>query len=231
MPHFNIVKNSEPKGSFRVQSVIGKYDLQAKNIQETFSGDIELPEKWNVGLIVGRSGTGKTTIAKTLFGDSCVNEYSWEHDNILDDMPENCAVNDICQTLVSVGFSSPTSWLKPYAVLSNGEKMRAQIARAMLEDKELIVFDEFTSVVDRVVAQVSSIAISKRIRKSGKRFIAVTCHHDVEQYLDPDWVFNTDEMRFYERKERIQVKKNSKFSKSVIAKNANIGKYLDAIII
>ena len=231
MPHFNIVKNSEPKGSFRVQSVIGKYDLQTKNIQEIFSGDIELPEKWNVGLIVGRSGTGKTTIAKSLFGDSCVNEYSWEHDNILDDMPGSCTVNDICQTFVSVGFSSPTSWLKPYAVLSNGEKMRAQIARAMLEDKELIVFDEFTSVVDRVVAQVSSIAISKRIRKQDKKFIAVTCHHDVEQYLDPDWVFNTDEMRFYERKERTRVKKNSKFSKSVIMKNVNIGKYLDAIII
>lgn len=68
MPHFDIIKRSSPAKSFRVANVMGTYDLQTEHISERFVGDIDLPEKWNVGLIVGRSGTGKTTIATELFG-------------------------------------------------------------------------------------------------------------------------------------------------------------------
>ena len=55
---------------------------------------------------------------------------------------------------------------------------------------------EFTSVVDRQVAQIGSFAMQKAIRKTDKKFIAVTCHFDVEDWLLPDWVFNTDTMTF-----------------------------------
>ena len=98
--------------------------------------------------------------------------------------------------LTSVGFASPPSWLKPYSVLSNGEKMRCDLARAILEKRDLFVFDEFTSVVDRNVAQIGSLAMQKAIRRGGQKFIAVTCHADVEPWLMPDWVFNTDTMTF-----------------------------------
>jgi ABC-type glutathione transport system ATPase component len=69
MPHFDIVRRSKPVKSFRVANVMGTYDLQTEHISERFVGDIDLPEQWNVGLIVGRSGTGKTTIATELFGE------------------------------------------------------------------------------------------------------------------------------------------------------------------
>ena len=80
--------------------------------------------------------------------------------------------------------------------LSNGEKMRVDLANALLRPDDLIVFDEFTSVVDRTVARIGSYAMQKAIRKSDKQFIAVTCHHDVQDWLLPDWVFNTDSMTF-----------------------------------
>ncbi len=196
MPSFNIVRKSCPKDSFRVQSIIGTYDLQTKNIEEHFEGEINLPEIWNVGLIVGRSGSGKSTIANELFGDYIVDKFDYHEDCILDDMPKEASVKDISATLTAVGFSSAPSWLKSYNVLSNGEKMRCDIARAMLENRELFVFDEFTSVVDRNVAKVSSFAIQKAIRRKNKKFVAVTCHYDVEEWLMPDWVFNTDTMEF-----------------------------------
>ena len=68
-------------------------------------------------------------------------------------------------------------------------------------DKTLIVFDEFTSVVDREIAKVSAFAISKAVRRSKKQFIAVTCHYDVVDWLEPDWVFCTDTMEFSRKKE------------------------------
>ena len=196
MPHFDILRENSPKKSFRVASVMGTYDLQSTQVTEHFVGDIDLPEKWNVGLIVGHSGTGKSTIARELFGDFIVDDQQYTHDNILDDMPQQKSVTEICKALNSVGFSAPPSWLKPYSVLSNGEKMRCDLARAMLEDREMFVFDEFTSVVDRDVAQIGSYALQKAVRRADKKFVAVTCHFDVQQWLMPDWVFNTDTMQF-----------------------------------
>jgi ABC-type lipoprotein export system ATPase subunit/GNAT superfamily N-acetyltransferase len=196
MPTFNIVKTSEPKKTFRVSSVMGKFDLQSNQIVEHFEGNIDIKDNWQIGLIVGKSGSGKTTIAKQLFPDSYITNFEYTAETILDDMPKNCSVEDITKTFNSVGFSSPPSWLKPYQVLSNGEKMRVDLARAILSENNLFVFDEFTSVVDRNVAQIGSYAMQKAIRKTSKQFIAVTCHYDVEDWLLPDWVFDTDSMTF-----------------------------------
>lgn len=197
MPHFDIIRKSSPKKTFRVASVMGAFDLEKEQIEERFVGDINLHDEWTIGLIVGNSGTGKTTIAKELFPDSYITNFSYNHETILDDMPQKKSVHDITQTFNAVGFSSPPSWLKPYQVLSNGEKMRCDIARAILSDEKLFVFDEFTSVIDRNVAKIGSFAMQKALRKTkNKKMIAVTCHFDVEDWLLPDWVFNTNDMTF-----------------------------------
>lgn len=196
MPTFDIVKNSQPKKTFRVASVIGKFDLPSEQIQERFVGNIELDLDWQIGLIVGNSGTGKTTIAKQLFPDSYITNFEYISESVMDDMPSDKTVDEITKAFNAVGFSSPPSWLKPYAVLSNGEKMRCDLARAILSDSEMFVFDEFTSVVDRTIAQIGSYAMQKAIRKSTKKFIAVTCHYDVQDWLLPDWVFDTNSMTF-----------------------------------
>jgi len=198
MPTFDIVKQVKPNKTFRVASIMGKFDLQSENIVEHFKGNIDINDDWQIGVIVGKSGTGKTTIAKQLFPDSYITHYDYNSETVLDDMPSHCSVDEIAQAFNSVGFSSPPSWLKPYNVLSNGQKMRVDLARAILEDNELFVFDEFTSVVDRNVAQIGSFAMQKAIRKSKKKFIAVSCHYDILDWLLPDWVFNTDTMNFQE---------------------------------
>ena len=65
--------------------------------------------------------------------------------------------------------------------------MRVDIAMALCLPQNLIVFDKFTSTVDRTVAQIGSIAVSKAVRKhSGKQFIAVSCHSDILDWLEPD---------------------------------------------
>jgi ABC-type molybdenum transport system ATPase subunit/photorepair protein PhrA/predicted acetyltransferase len=210
MPTFDIIKEVKPKKTFRVASIIGMFDLQSENIIEHFQGNIDISDNWQIGLIVGKSGTGKTTIAKQLFPDSYITSYQYNQETVLDDMPKKCSVEEITSAFNSVGFSSPPSWLKPYAVLSNGQKMRVDLARAILEDQELFVFDEFTSVVDRNVAQIGSFAMQKAIRKTNKKFIAVTCHFDVKDWLLPDWIFDTDTMTFQslegQKKNRPEIK-------------------------
>jgi hypothetical protein len=211
MPTFDIIKSHNPKSTFRIESVKGTFDLDSNLIEERFTGNIDINEDWQIGLIVGHSGTGKTTIAKQLFSDVLINEFIYTSESILDDMPKDKSVEEICKTFNSVGFSSPPSWLKPYSVLSNGEKMRVDLARAILSDYECFAFDEFTSVVDRQVAQIGSFAMQKAIRKTTKKFIAITCHHDVEDWLLPDWVFNTNDMTFYDNREQKKNRPTLKF--------------------
>ena len=49
--------------------------------------------------------------------------------------------------------------------------------------------DEFTSVVDRTVARIGSAALARTVRGRGLRFVAVSCHDDIIDWLQPDWVY------------------------------------------
>lgn len=194
MQNFHIVKSSDIEKTYRVARIMGDFDVKTEHTTETFSGEMQFPDKWQIGCIVGASGTGKTTIAKELFVDSYIKGFSFTHKSVIDDMPENCSVDEIEKVFYAVGFGSVPSWLKSFNVLSNGEKMRVELARALLE-KDIICFDEFTSVVDRNVAETICIAIRKCLKHyPKKKFIAVTCHYDILQWLQPQWVFDTNKM-------------------------------------
>lgn len=165
----------------------------AERASESFQVDLPDPdEEWTIGAIVGPSGSGKTTIARAAFGDAFYEVSQWPSDRAVIDGFGEVPVKQITSTLTAVGFSSPPSWLKPYHVLSNGEKFRCDLARALLLVNRVVVFDEFTSVVDRTVAKVGSAAIARSLRAGlvDKRFVAVTCHYDLLEWLEPDWVLD-----------------------------------------
>lgn len=200
MPHFDIIKESEIPKTFRNEYVKGKFDVQTNEIKETFKGEIDLSKDWKIGLILGSSGSGKSTIAKQLFPNQTF-KHKYSNQSIFDEMPKNVSCDDIARAFTSCGFSSPPSWLKPYHVLSNGEKMRVDLAYCMLSDEKTIIFDEFTSVVDRTIAHTACVSINKAIHRSDKKFIAISCHDDVRDWLEPDWVFNTESMsQSYDKK-------------------------------
>jgi energy-coupling factor transporter ATP-binding protein EcfA2 len=145
-----------------------------------------------VGLIVGPSGAGKSTIAQKMFNQELHNseDMKWAGNKaVIDNFPIGMPIKDITEILSSVGFSSPPAWLRPYNALSNGEKFRVEMARVLCENEGLAVVDEFTSVIDRTVAQIGSSAIAKTVRKRKQKFVAVSCHYDIEEWLQPDWVY------------------------------------------
>ena len=183
MQSFNIVKQWKKPSSFRVQSVSGSFTLTDDIMEKRFVGALPLDEPWQIGIIVGRSGTGKTSIAKDQFPEEYIKGFEYAHESILDDFPADLKVSDITAALCNVGFASPPDWTKSYDHLSQGEKMRVDSAIALCLNKDLIVFDEFISVVDREIAKVTAFAISKSIRKTNKKFIAVTCHYDIIDWM------------------------------------------------
>tara|TARA_R110002020_G_scaffold83406_2_gene207581 strand:- start:335 stop:1453 length:1119 start_codon:yes stop_codon:yes gene_type:complete len=200
LPSANILRESSINRSSRVKQIESIFDLdEAGKSKFELNVNLDLPDDWNVGLIVGPSGSGKTTVARELFGDHIITNYEWDNTKSIIDCFPMLSVKELSKILSSVGFSSPPAWLRPFNVLSNGEQFRVTLARAIAESKELFVVDEFTSVVDRTVAQIGSHAVAKTIRKTDKKFIAVSCHYDIIDWLEPDWIYEPHKNRLSRR--------------------------------
>lgn len=196
MPAIDVVVESGVELSTRARQVCGMFDCPPSEKQRLqWKADIPIEDrKWSIGLIVGPSGCGKTTVARHLWPDQISKSFEWTSRSVIDDLPGDIETTSRC--LNSVGFSTVPAWLRPFHVLSNGERFRVDIARRLLEEDKTIVVDEFTSVVDRRVAKIASHAIQKAIRKGDKQFVAVSCHDDIVDWLQPDWVFTPDEKTF-----------------------------------
>jgi hypothetical protein len=148
-----------------------------------------IPDNFKIGVIVGGSGTGKSTLLKN-FGVEDTPEWDNEKPIISHFETPDEAINK----LMSVGLNTIPSWYKPYNVLSNGEKFRADLARKL---KSNTVIDEYTSVVDRNVAKAASVALNRYINNSDISNVVIsTCHFDIIDWLQPDWVINTDTGEF-----------------------------------
>jgi ABC-type ATPase with predicted acetyltransferase domain len=90
-----------------------------------------------------------------------------------------------------VGLGSVPTWLRPYAILSNGERFRATLARLVCDAPRRAVVDEFSSVVDRQIAQVGAGAFGKAWRRTGGQVVLLSCHYAILDWVAPDWVFDT----------------------------------------
>jgi Acetyltransferase (GNAT) family len=217
VPSVGCVRSVPIERTPRVKQLEGLFDVPP-TVRSERRWRVSLPieeREWNVGLILGPSGCGKSTLARECFGERP--EPSWPSDRaIVDAFPATLGIKEIVAILSSVGFSSPPAWLRPYHALSTGEQFRVRIARALAEcagglaarspqnsdaasphdpAMPVTVVDEFTSVVDRTVARIGSAAIARTVRATGRKFVAVTCHYDVVDWLDPDWIYDpsTDE--------------------------------------
>jgi ABC-type molybdenum transport system ATPase subunit/photorepair protein PhrA len=191
MQSVTILRESNIVRTPRLMQMEGLFDVApSARSTEKWEINLQLPESWNVGLIVGPSGCGKSTIARELFGKHMISSWNWPDDkSILDGFPAQMGIKDIVDLLSSVGFSSPPSWVRPFHVLSNGEQFRVSMARTLAESPDMAVVDEFTSVVDRTVAKIGSAAIAKTVRRRNQKFIAVACHYDIAEWLEPDWIY------------------------------------------
>ncbi len=194
--------------SLRVAHVQSLFDLPVQ-ARRSVAWQLNLPlteRAWSIGLILGPSGSGKSMVARQLFPPGT--EHCWldpvsawpEQQAVVDGFPVEMSLPQIVHWLGAVGLNTPPAWIRPYATLSTGQRFRVDLARllAMVERMQpvpIAVVDEFTSVLDRTLAQVASAAIARAVRQRGLRLVAVTGHADVLDWLQPDWVFVPERAR------------------------------------
>jgi GNAT superfamily N-acetyltransferase len=239
MPKITVNLATHVRRSFRVEQVAGMFDVPlGERMRHELTAEVPgLEEPWTIGAIVGPSASGKTTLARAAFGDCVYQPRAWPKDRAIIDVLGECGMpSPGCPTgnhplpkgdgltiklltrgLTAVGLGSPPTWLKPYHVLSTGERFRADLLRALLAGGGrgtgdggrggVLVIDEFSGSLDRTIAKTTSAALARLLRarawhhgseapsasapcppSPSLRFVAVTCHHDILPWLAPDWI-------------------------------------------
>ena len=174
-----------------------EYVYEAFDIQNKEETTVKIPINfnecktfdWNIGVIYGGSGTGKTTLLKE-FGDLTLDDFDDKKPLISNfDWLEP---KEATFLLSAMGLASVPTWLRPFSLLSNGEQYRASLAYKVgkASENDVILIDEFTSVVDRDVAKAMSNALQKYIRRTNKKIILASCHFDIMEWLLPDWTYS-----------------------------------------
>lgn len=201
---------TEPSNSYRaarVKSLFNATDEQATRF--TLTADLDLPAEWSIGVIAGPSGSGKTSLGRQVWGEEFVYsaEGAWPADApIVDVIAPGGDFDAVTGALAQAGLGDVPTWLRPYPVLSMGQRFRADLARVIAEAPDRVVFDEFTSVVDRQIACVGAGAFAKAWRRTRGQAILLTCHYDVLDWVEPDWVFDTA-TRHFQTKECLQYRR------------------------
>lgn len=189
-----ITKTSKINRTSNVEYIVQKYDLQIEDEISVEIPTFEIPKtKWNIGLIVGSSGSGKTSLIDHLGGKQRGLQI-FNSEMCIFDLIDRGNPEETSKLLTSVGLSSIPTWLKPMGVLSNGEKYRFQLASdlAYTSNDSIIYVDEFTSVVNRAVAKSMSNSLQKYIRREDRQIILSSCHDDIIDWIQPDWIFNVN---------------------------------------
>jgi ABC-type dipeptide/oligopeptide/nickel transport system ATPase subunit len=192
----------EVSTSFRCQRAADSLDIDTreKSVHDlTVHVDMESP--FNVGLIVGASGSGKTTLAQHLFGPDALRSAADPDRPIIEQFPDSWAYDECVNALSGIGLSSVPCWIRPVFTLSNGQRVRAEAALQLARiGSDIAVLDEWTSVVDRTVAKVMSHAVQKLVRRTDKRIVLLSCHYDIIEWLDPDWLIDCNTATYTDRR-------------------------------
>lgn len=189
---------SEIFTNFRCQVAANSLDIDVKkkSIHNLKIDNVLIPKDWNVGLIYGASGSGKTTLAKHLFGEDIFNVILNEDEPIINQLPKEFTYEECASLLNGIGLNSVPCWLRPVKTLSNGQKARAEAVLLMCQNKDYILIDEWTSVVDRTVAKAMSVCLSKFAKKHNKKIILLSCHYDILEWVNPNWLIDCNKQEF-----------------------------------
>lgn len=194
----DVTLSSPVSTSFRCQCAANSLDIDVKkkSIHHLHIDDVEIPENWNIGLVVGASGSGKTTLIKHLFGDDVFDCDIDPEKPIVEQLPSTLNYDECAKILNGIGLTSVPCWIRPYKTLSNGQQARAQAAYLLTKSDDIVCIDEWTSVVDRTVAKAMSVCVDKFTRRNNKRIILCSCHYDIIEWLRPDWIIDCNKQIF-----------------------------------
>lgn len=171
--------------------------------------DLEsIDEESNILLIIGPSGSGKSSIMREQFKsfEDC-DDVEFSKDSLISNF-KHLTPEKAGEALSMCGLSSIPAWLRPFSVLSEGQKARAKAAY-FLSKFDKVKIDEFTSTVNREVAKSLSYSIQKYVKRNNKKLVVCSCHYDIIDWLNPDYVYDVEKEELEDRRSLRQISRPS----------------------
>lgn len=161
--------------------------------------------------ITGQSGGGKSVLLRELQaqmeaqGKTVINldNVPFEDKPLIDQIGKD--TNDAIRLLGIAGISDAYLYVRKPGELSDGQRYRFRLAKAIETGADVWVADEFLAVLDRTAAKVIAFSVQKAARRVGATVIVATTHTDMVDDLHPSLKV---EKRFRE-KVRVDVFENA----------------------
>ena len=163
------------------------------------------------------SGSGKTTILNTVF-----DQVPLKIDNELTVIENFSSPERGEELLLACGLRTIPAWFRSPKTLSNGEYHRFEIAVGL--DQGNRVIDEFTSVVDRDTAKSLALSVRKYFDKNPGVLYIASCHRDIIDWLDPEWVYDTDLQVLDNRRSLFRLGTRPELTLTIKSTSAEIGR-------
>lgn len=178
----------------RVLEVAEAFGIGLEDKEFVIFDELELEVKQgDVVYITGQSGSGKSLLLKELEaqmraqGKNVVNLDHIELDNskpLIDQIGHD--TGDALKYLSIAGLNDAFLFVRKPNELSDGQRYRFRLAKAIESGADVWVVDEFMAILDRVAARVIAFSIQKTARNVGATVIVATTHTDMVQDLHPD---------------------------------------------
>ena len=146
--------------------------------------------------IAAREAKSELALQMRIRGKSVVNldEIQFSDKPLIDQIGKD--TNDAIRLLGMAGINDAYLWVRKPGELSDGQRYRFRLAKAMETQADVWVADEFLAVLDRTAAKVIAFSMQKVARRAGATVLVATTHTDMVGDLCPDLVI---EKRFREK--------------------------------
>ena len=188
----------------------------------------------DVVFITGDSGGGKTLLLRKLTEQLYVQKADINTVNLDDIVPNPNDViiesvgkdlEEAVRLLSMMGLNDAFIFLRKYKELSDGQKYRYRLAKAMSLGVNVVFIDEFCANLDRTTAKVISYNLQRVIRRSGMILIAATTHRDIIDDLQPSVLVDKKFMDEVEVSYKDYEKRGVSFYDDVLVEEGSMADY------
>ena len=189
--------------------ILNCFGIQTTHLRSPIVGPITIEASGgNIVFISGSSGTGKSVLLKALDPAQRATDTSLTVRSVgkanygaswLRQLPEDVPIFELLaeryspgramSAMSQVGLSEAFVFVKPFRLLSRGQRYRAMLADMILRNDAVWLIDEFCADLDPLAAKVVAHNLRKHVIKSGRiAFVAAANHGHFIDALRPNRV-------------------------------------------
>jgi ABC-type ATPase with predicted acetyltransferase domain len=177
----------------RVLEIAEAFGLVLGDREFVIFDNLELDIKQgDVVYITGQSGSGKSLLLRDFEsqeierGKSVINldKIDLKPIPLIDQIGKD--TNDALRLLSIAGLNDAYLFVRKPGELSDGQRYRFRLAKAIESGAQVWVADEFMAVLDRTAAKVIAFNVQKTARRMGATLAVATTHTDMVEDLQPD---------------------------------------------